>query len=451
VPRKQGKTLLSASICNFMLFCDGEPGAEIYAAAAERDQAAILFEMAKQQVEAEPTLLDAAEIFKRAIVLKGTNSSFKVVSSDARKKHGYNAHLLVIDELHAIRNRELVDALTTGSGARRQPLVVYQSTADFAGPSICNEKLEYARKVRDGAVSNPAFLPVIYEADVSDDWKDPAVWARVNPGLGISVPVDYFRTECQKAQDTPTYENTFRRLYLNVQTEQDVRFIGMDRWDACGSPFNQEELRGKPCFGGLDLATTTDVAAFVLVFPWTDGSYRVLCFFWIPADNARKKEDRDQFPYLTVARQGFLDLTEGNVIDYDRIRAKILDLSKSYDIRDVGVDRWNATQITEQLTKDGLTLTAFGQGFKDMNAPTKELEKLVLSGRFLHGGNPVLKWMASNVSVETDAAGNLKPSKKKSTKRIDGIVASIMALGRAMVNPVKRHSVYTKDRGLLRL
>ncbi|MDE2105798.1 MAG: terminase large subunit, partial [Patescibacteria group bacterium] len=244
-----------------------------------------------------------------------------------------------------------------------------------------------------------------------------------------------------EAQNSPAKENAFKRYRLNIWTEQDIRWLSMLKWDACAGPVDPAALSGRECYAGLDLATTTDIAALILLFPEDDDGYSILPFFWVPEDNIQTRERRDRVPYPLWARQGLIEATPGNVVDYDRIRTKINELSQVYHIRELAVDRWNATQITTQLMGDGIEMVPYGQGFASMSAPTKELEKLVLGGRIAHGGHPVLRWMAGNVSVEQDAAGNLKPSKKKSTERIDGIVATVMALGRAMLRP-ESGSVY---------
>jgi len=446
IPRKNGKTTLAAGIANYVLFCDGEPGAELYCAAADRDQALLVFEQAKGMIFNEPALEARAKVYtaSKAIVNESEGSSLKAISADANTKHGYNTHLAIIDELHAQPNRDLVDVLMTSTGSRRQPLIIHITTADFDRESICNEKRRYALKVRDGVIDDPYFLPVIYEASLEDDWTDPAVWASANPNLGVSVSLEYLERECRRAQETPTFENTFKRLHLNITTQQDVRWLRLEDWDRCAGAVDAEALKGKECFAGLDLSTTTDLSAFVLFFP--EGNL-VLPFFWIPEDNAHERERRDRVPYLTWAREGFVQTTPGNVIDYDFIRRRIKELGQIYNIREIAVDRWNSTQLQTQLQGDGFTIVPFGQGFASMSAPTKELEKLIIGGALAHGAHPVLRWNASNVSVETDAAGNLKPSKKKSTERIDGIVALIMALGRAMVRE-EGGSVYD-GRGIL--
>jgi len=458
IARKNGKTIFTASICNFVLFCDGEMGAEIYAAAAERKQAGLLFDVAKYQVLKDEVLKKHGRVFKSSITIESIGSSFQVISADADTKHGFNSHLVVIDELHVQPNRELVDVLITSTGARRQPLVIYATTADYGHPSICNEKYEYACKVRDGIIEDPSFLPVIFEASRDDDWKSQETWKKANPCIGKSLSLEYLERECKRAQESPAYENTFKRLHLNIQTEQDVRWINMEKWDACNGgliagtreiyeDYLNDKLEGNECYGGLDLASTTDTACLSLVFP-EKGAYYVLPFFWIPRENAIERENRDRVPYLTWGRAGWLELTEGDVIDYDIIRKRINELEEKYDIKEIAIDRWNAHQISQQLAGDGFEMIAFGQGFASMSAPSKEFEKIVIGGQLIHGGNPILRWMASNVSAEMDAAENIKPSKKKSTERIDGIVATIMAIGRATNQEVRKKSIY-ESRGLL--
>ena len=245
LPRKNGKTLLASGVANYMLFGDGEKGSEIYCAASDREQASLLFDVARQQVLNEPTLATRCEVFQKSIVVKKSNSSFKTVSADASSAHGYNGHCIIIDELHAQPNRELVDVLMTSTGARTQPLVIHLTTADYMHPSICNEKYEYASKVRDGIMQDPSFLPVIYEASATDDWTSPETWRKANPNLGISISEEYLARECQRAKETPTYENTFKRLHLNLRTEQNVQWLPMDRWDACGGvPVDADALAG---------------------------------------------------------------------------------------------------------------------------------------------------------------------------------------------------------------
>ncbi|WP_341304114.1 terminase TerL endonuclease subunit [Pseudomonas sp. TMP25] len=431
IPRKAGKSTTAAGIALYTLTADQEMGAEIYSAAADRDQARIVFEQARQMVEAHPALRDRVKCYKSAFVVESTGSVYRVLSADAYSKHGLNAHAVIFDELHAQANRELWDVLTTSTGARRQPLTFAITTAGHDRHSICYEQWDYAEKVRDGVIDDPSFLTCIYAAHPDADWRDPATWYAAHPGLGVSIKRDYFETECAKARSVPRYENTFRRLLLNQWTEADARWLSSDAWNACGGEL--PDLTGLTCWAGLDLATTTDIAALVLAFP-EGAEMRLLPFFFVPQENINKRALRDRVPYDQWALQGHIIATPGAVIDYEVIRRTVNELAEKYHIKEIAVDRWNATQLATQLTGDGFEMVGFGQGFASMSAPTKEFEARVIGKTLRHGDNPVLTWMAANVAVEMDAAGNVKPSKKKSTERIDGIAAAIMAIGRAMVN-----------------
>lgn len=441
IPRKAGKSTLAAGIALYLLLADGEPGAEVYSAAADREQAAIVFEMAKLMADAAPAIRKRVQAFKRALTVASTASTYKVLSSEAYSKHGLSAHGIVIDEVHALPGRELWDVLTTSTGARRQPLTIAITTAGFDRQSLCYELYDYACKVRDGILDAPAFLPVIYEASPDDDWTAPETWRKAHPGLGVSVKEEYFAAECAKAQQLPTYENTFKRLLLNIWTEQDTRWIPMHQWDACGEPL--PDLAGRTCFAGLDLSTTTDITALVLAFP-IGAKVHLVPFFWVPREGIHTRARRDRVPYDVWQREGYIEATEGNVVDYDVIRARVNSLADKYRIKEIAIDRWNATQLSNQLTGDGFEMVGFGQGYASMTAPSKELERRILGREVNHGNNPVLRWMASNVSVTTDPAGNLKPDKAKSTERIDGIVATLMALGRAMEAGEEKPSRYAR-------
>lgn len=452
-PRKNGKSTKCGGLVNMVAFLDGEPGAQIYSAAADREQAALVYRQAKGMILNHPELSPQVKIYATFKSIEYPNGAvYKALSSDADTKHGFNTHFAIIDELHAHRNKDLVEVLLTSTGARRQPMVWYITTADFDRESICNEKHDYAGKVRDRVIDDPSFLPCIYEASVDDDWRTESVWRKANPNLGVSISLDYLRRECQRAQEVPSYENTFKRLHLNIRTQNDVRWLQLEKWDLCNDAASEEALAGRPCYGAMDLSTKTDLTAWGMLFPPTedDDQYRFLVRFFAPEDGARQRERRDRVPYLDWADKGFVHLTPGNVVDYDFIKQQVSEDAKRFDVREVAYDPWNATQIALQLQDSGATVVEFGQGFRSMSEPTKELEKLVLSGGIAHGGNPVLRWMASNVSIEADAAGNIKPSKKKSTDRIDGIVTLCMALGRAIATPGGGPSIY-ETRGLITL
>ena len=435
IARKNGKTLLGAAIALYLLFADHEMGAEVYSVAADRDQAAIMFDTAKGMVENNPELGKRCEVYRRSIVVPSTGSAYHVLSADAPTKHGKNAHGVLFDELHAQPNRELYDVMKTAQGSRRQPLFIMFTTAGFDKKSVCFEEYDYALKVKNGIIVDDTYLPVIYEAGADEDWCNPEIWRKANPNLGISPKMEFLVDECARAKESPAYQNTFRRLYLNQWTEQETRWIDVEKWDVCNETFKPLDMRGRRCFIGLDLASTTDIAAEAILFPpVNDESWRILWRFWVPAVGMAKRVKKDRVPYDQWEREGYIEATEGNIIDYDVIRARILEDCEDFDVQEIVYDRWGATQLITQLTNEGKLCVPFGQGFASMQQPTKDWGTLILGGRLAHNGNPVARWMMSNVAVRMDPAGNLKPDKSKSTEKIDGIVAGIMALGRATVS-----------------
>ena len=452
VPRKNGKTALIAGLLTLVLVWDGEPGAEIYSAAADAGQAALIFEQAKGMVENSEELRTRLRVYRRAIVYEDMGSAYKPISAEVSSKHGYNAHFVVVDELHAQPNRELVDVLETSMGARRQPLLVHITTADYDRPSICNEKLDYAKKVRDGVIPDPHFLPVVYEADVSDDWRDPEVWKRANPNLGVSLSEAYIKKKCQRAVEEPAFENTFRRLHLNVMTEQDVRLVSLEKWDAsAGEPIDESELEGRSAFGAFDLSTTTDLTAWVLLFRplGEDDPYVVIPRLFIPEDGAAARERKDRVPYSVWARDGIVTMTPGDQIDYRYVRRQINEDAARFRISHIGFDPYNASHLVQELQdEDGLSLTAVRQGMLSMSPATKEMLGLIAAGKLRHGGNPALRWAASNVAAKTDHQENLMPSKASSRGRIDPFVAAIMCVALSMAHP-NSGSRYDDGRGIL--
>ncbi len=427
VPKKNGKSTLFSGLSLYLLVGDNEPGAEIYSAAVDRDQASIVYGEAAHMVDESPDLSRRLKVVRstKRIVYHRTRSFYKALSADVPAKEGLNAHAVLIDELHAQRTRDLWDTLRYAGASRRQPLQLAITTAGYDRHSICWEQHDYALKVLDGTIEDTSFFPFVAAANDEADWTDPNVWKTANPSFGITINADQFAEDCTEAQESPAKENSFRRYRLNQWTEQDVRWLNMEKWDACGTPL--EDLRGQVCFAGLDLSSTTDVSALVLVFPDEDeGRFDVLPLFWVPEEGARKRERRDRVPYVQWIRDDHMEATSGEVVDYDVIRRRINELNEQFEIREIAIDRWNATQLATQLEGDGFEMVAFGQGYASMSAPTKKLEEVVLSRKLAHAGHPVLRWMAGNVSIETDAADNWKPSKKKSVERIDGIVALIM-------------------------
>jgi phage terminase large subunit-like protein len=443
VPRKNGKSTLLGGLGLYLLFSDKEHGAEIYSCASDREQASIVFESAKSMVESSPELRKRCQIYRKAITVESTGSSYKVLSADSFRLHGVNAHGVLFDEVHAQKNRDLWDVLTTSVGARRQPIVFGITTAGiYDKTSICWELHDYAIKVRDGIIEDDSFLPVVYNSEKEDDWTDSKVWKKSNPSFGVSIKKEYLRQECERAKLVPAYQNTFRRLHLNQWTEQSTRWIDMNVWDECLQPINEAELVGLPCYAGIDLSSTTDMSAFSLVFPKPKGEFVVLPFYWIPEENMTQRSLKDSAPYDAWVRDEFVYATSGNIIDYEFIRKKINELGERFNILEVATDRWNATHLITLLNDDGFKAFPFGQGFASMSAPSKEFLNLVLSNKLIHGNNPVLRWNVSNVSVKQDASGNIKPDKSTSTSRIDGLVATIMALGRAIASDRANDSVY---------
>ena len=434
IPKKNGKSTLCAGLALYLLTADGEHAAEVYGAASDRAQASIVYREAARMVQQAPQLRNLCRAIdsKKEINFYQTSSVYKVLSSEAPRAEGLNIHGLIFDELHAQPNRNLFDTLRWGGAARNQPMLISITTAGYDRNSICYEQHDYAEKVAEGIIEDTSFFSYIRAAGSKDDWTNKKTWYKANPSLGATIKEDDFASDCKEAQENPRKENAFKRYRLNIWTEQAERWLSMSDWDTC--PDAVPELDGCDCYGGLDLASTSDLCAFVLCFPLAEGGYFLLPRFYVPEDNASKRERRDRVPYLTWEKQGFLQLTPGNVVDYEFIRHDINQLGEKYWIREIAVDRWNSTQISTQLESDGHQVFGFGQGFASMSAPCKKFETLVASKKIYHGGNPVLRWNAANVSAKTDPAGNIKPDKEKSTEKIDGIVASIMALGRAMVH-----------------
>lgn len=452
VSRKNGKTPLIAGIGLLVLFGDGEAGAQCYCAAADREQAALLFRHAKGMVEREPELSDRAKIYggigQRSIVLRSDEaSSLKVLSADADTKHGGNSHLIIVDELHAQPNRELIDVLLTSmaSANRAQPLALFLTTADYMRPSICNEKYDEACSVRDGRKKDKAFLPVIYEAMPEDDWTSEETWKKANPNYGVSVSKEYMARECEKAKLNPSYENTFKRLHLDMRTSSRNRAINSQAWDFCKcDEFPIEAIR-ENCFGGLDLASKKDLTAKVYIWPH-GGKFYVKAKFWIPEAAARKYEQDSGVPYFQWAKEGWIKITDGDVTDYDFIRQDILEDHKLLDVAAIGFDPWNATHLTNELVSDGVkTLVEVTQSTRGLNEASKELLGLIASQKLQHDGNPVLAWCAGNVEAKEDSSENIrfmKPTDTPSAK-IDGIAALVTALV-VYINrePGKGESIY---------
>ena len=437
IPKKNGKSELAAAIALLLCCGDGEQRAEIYGCAADRGQATIVFDVAADMVRMCPALNKRCKILasQKRILYLPTNSFYQVLSAEAYSKHGFNIHGVVFDELHTQPNRKLFDVMTKGSGdARMQPLYFLITTAGTDTNSICYETHQKAVDIIEGRKKDSTFYPVIYGAGNDEDWTDPKVWKKANPSLGETIGMDKVKAACESARQNPGEENSFRQLRLNQWVKQAVRWMPMEKWDACAFPVDPEDLEGRVCYGGLDLSSTTDLTSFCLVFPPEDEDdrYYVLPYFWLPEETLPLRVNRDHVPYDVWERQGYIQTTEGNVVHYGFIEKFIEHLGELYNIREIAFDRWGAVQMVQNLEGMGFTVVPMGQGFASMSPPTKELMKLTLEKRIAHGGHPVLRWNMDNIFIRTDPAGNIKADKAKSTEKIDGAIACIMALDRAI-------------------
>ncbi len=458
VARKNGKSTSMAALGVFALVADGEPGAEVYSAATTKDQAKIVFDEADRMVKKSPALRRAVRAFRNNLHIPGSASKFQPLSSDYNVLDGLNCHVAIVDELHAHPNRELWDVLETSMGSRRQPILFGITTAGQEPTSFCGTMHDYAAQVSSGALVDDAFLAYIATLDEGDDWGDPATWPKANPNLGVSVSLDDLAEKGAKARADLSAQNAFRRLRLNQWVAATERAIDLERWDACAGELSPAELEeacaGRVCYGGLDLSSTTDLTAAAFVFPpeRTGEPFDVVMRFYMPVDRAFDPEARrrDRVPYDAWVDEGLVIATPGNVVDYGFVRRDLLAADERFRLHQVGYDPYNAQQlVTELEEEDGLTMVPIRQGFLSLSDPTKQLLRLYLSGGLRHGGHAVLRWMADNLVTRQDPAGNLKPDKEKSRQRIDGIVALVMALDRAIRNEgTGPESVY-KRRGLV--
>ena len=451
--KKVGKSELAAAVALYLLYADNEPSAEVYGAAADRQQASIVFDVAKQMVEMSPALMKRSKLMgaTKRIVNYSNAGYYQVLSAEVGGKHGFSVSGLVFDEIHTQPNRQLYDVLTKGSSdARQNPLHFIITTAGNDRHSIAFELHTKAVDILEGRRVDPTFYPVVYGLKDDEDWEDEANWYKVNPSLGYTVDIERLRDAYREAKQNPADEITFKWLRCNMWVSSTVAWIPDAIYMRGNEPIDMDALAGRDCYAGLDLSSTGDITALVLIFPPRDEEekYVLLPYFWIPEETIPRRVKANSVPYDIWEKQGYIMSTEGNVIHYDFIEKFIMDLSEKYHILEIAVDRWNATQMIQNLEGEGFTIVPFGQGFSSMSAPTKEFYRLLMEGRIIHGGNPVLRWMAGNVVIDTDPAGNIKVTKAKSKEKIDGIVAAIMALDRCIRQEGQSGSVYD-ERGLL--
>ena len=452
IPKKQGKSELAAAIALYLLYADHEPSAEVFSAAADRQQASIVFDVAKRMVEMTPGLQKRSKVMSatKRIVNYSNAGYYQVVSADVGGKHGYSISGLVFDEIHNQPNRKLWDVLTKGSGdARRQALHVAITTAGTDRNSICFELHTKALDILSDRKVDPTFYPVVYSLPMDADWQDEKNWYKVNPSLGYTVPIERMREAYLQSQDNPAEENVFRTLRLCQWVGSTVQWIPDHIYDLGNQPIDKHALRRRDCYAGLDLSSSGDITALVLMFPprTDDEKYIMLPYFWVPEETIPKRVQQTSVPYDNWVAQGYVKATPGNVIDYAYIQNTIGELSYKYHIREIAFDRWGSNMLVERLSEMGLTVVPFGQGYKDMSPASRAFYEELMKGNIIHGGNPVMKWMCGNVVIEQDPAGNIKPTKAKSKDKIDGVVAAIMALDRC-IRHENEESVYD-SRGLL--
>jgi len=434
IPKKNGKTTLASGICLYLLVADGEPGAQVFSAANDRNQAGIIYRDCAAMVRQDASLHSILELVdsRKVINYPSQNAYYEALSADVPTKEGLNISGLVVDELHAIMNRALWSTLAYGGASRRQPLLLSISTAGIYSPaSIGWEQYRYAKGVADGSIEDWAFLPVIYEAPQGADWTSRRVWRQANPSYGITTKIEHFAEECREAEQSPPKQNDFLRYRLNIWVQQATRAIDLRIWDE--APRHAEvPTAGRLWYGGLDLGGTGDMSAWVMVSPCPDDpeAVDVLGRFWLPEDTLRGNHPNANL-YQQWARSGHLGLTPGNVTDERFIQAAIVADAQRLQLVDGNIDRlFQGMRLAIELKDEGVTMVPFGQGFLSMATPTRKFIDLVAARRLHHQGDPVLRWMADNVVLKKDAAGNVKVDKERSMQKVDGIVATVMAIDR---------------------
>lgn len=448
IARKNGKTALSAGIGLYMLFADGESRPEVYSAATVKDQAKICFSNAVEIVKATDLKNYLTPYHSIVYELKG--GMMKPLSSDYGTHDGLNPSCGIIDEFHAHKDGGMFDVIKSAFGTRRQPLMFIITTAGFDKSGVCYAYRENVIKVLRGVNEDDSLFGIIYTLDDKSEWDDPKMWIKANPNLGVSLSADYLADQVKDAKNRPEAVRNVMTKNVDLWVDAERTWILDDVWQKCIGTTAPVDLKGCACWGGLDLSNVSDITAYVLLFHEND-RFQLLPHFWIPEEKMLEKVRKENINYDKWAAEGYVTVTPGNVIDYNFVKADILRIVADYDLRTSAYDRWNSSQTIIDLQNEGMECNPFGQGYGSMSAPTKEFEKLVLTGKIEHFGNPVLRWMLASTLVKTDPAGNIKPDKEKSTQKIDGIVALIMALGEWMTAQANDASNPYENRGLLTL
>ena len=458
IARKNGKSEFLASLGLAFFLVDGEFGGQAYTFASSEAQARIVFDKAKTMVQLSPVLSKAITTQADSLFAPDIRAKMVPLSGKAVGKHGLSASVILGDEAHEWRDGQLLSTLHQSTSARDQPIELIASTAGLKGRGYGEALFDESRRIESGDVDAVDTLVVIFAADPEDDWRVEATWRKANPNLGVSPTLRFLQDEARAAKDSPRLESEFRRYYLNQWVGTAERWLPLERWDA-GAPDKarwkrvEREMRGRRCFGGLDLSSTSDLTALVWLFPpeGEETRWTVLPRMWVPAENVELRARRDRVRYDEWARSGAIFATDGNAVDYPTIRRQVLDDAEIFDVQTLAVDRlFQGHETGQMLADEGLPVTFFGQGFYSMSQPAKDFERLVLLGQIDAGGQPCLRWQIDHVTYVPDDAGNIKPSKKRSSEKIDGVVALIMAIGVATAGVEDTTSIY-EGRGMIEL
>ena len=441
VARKNGKTTLAAAVGLLLTVADKEPGSEVFSAATTKDQAKLCFDEAARMVRKSPSLAKHCDVIggkphsrTNNISVEALGSKFEPLSADSDTKDGLNIHGALLDELHKWKDPDLFDVIETGTGARTQPLIFAITTPGAGEDGICWEQRAHVERILEQIVEDDAYFAFICEPEKDADFEDEKTWEQGNPSIDVIVQRDDLRRKADRAKELVARQNAFRRLHCGQWTEQVDRWIDLDIWRECGGTFDPDILAGRPCYGGLDLASTKDLSTFVLAFPpiderpWT----YFLTWTWIPSERVSELRRTLKQPIRKWIDDGWIEPTDGEATDYEVIRKRILEAADKYDVREIAFDPWNAADLVNRLIEiDGLEMIKNGQGTGGMSAPSKGFERLLLQRRIRHGDNPVFTFCARNVAIWTDANDNIKPSRRSSGGKIDTVVAAIMASGRS--------------------
>jgi phage terminase large subunit-like protein len=460
IPRGNAKTTLAAALglAHFM-GPEAEAGGQVVMAAADRENAGIAFNSAHQFVGQDDELSKRVRPIesRKTLIHPGTNSTLKAISSESYSKHGLNVSFFLADEVHSWtlgEGRKLFGTVNDSMVKRSNPLTIIISTAGAGMGGFAYDLWQYSLKVASGEVEDPSFAPIIFAADPEADWLDESEWHKANPAIEAGFcSLEELRIKTRRIQHSPADVSDFKRFHLNIWQEgAALPWLPIDVYDAAEARTPLEDLIGRPCFVGVDLSSVEDLTAVVAVFPDNEGAgtrYDVLPMFFLPEANIARKAEKDQADYLKWAGEGLLTLTPGNVVDQEAVMDYIIHLAQTYALQEVAIDRWNSTAVTTRLSEEGINVNQFGQGFASMSAPVKELKRAILCGQFRHGASPLLRMNFANVVTEKDPAENEKFTKERARGRIDGAVASVMAIGRIIANEVTTSPYEQREEGFL--